>query len=350
MFHFYPPISELLNLPSVSTFPQIQLGFLGVDLFFILSGFIMMHVHGKDFETYNFTEHLRFLKLRLSRIYPLHLVCLSGFALLVWFVPGFKEQQGSANLSPTDLLRSVFLIQNWGFGRFSDWNPAAWSLSAEWLGYLTFPLVVLAMHRLVPRGLEMPLAYLLLAGLVAAALFRHAPNLDGVGKVGILRMSVGFLVGCLIHRTLQEKKLESAPGPWGFLISVAIIFICTSRLDWQWGVPFGFALLVTSLARPSKVAIAAFTHPISMWLGSISFSLYLSHQLLLQLFSWIWGGSASTFELHARLVLVGTLIGSTFAISTILWKLVEIPSRGYLRRFALPQSALHTAPAVSAAK
>jgi peptidoglycan/LPS O-acetylase OafA/YrhL len=334
-FHFFPPIASFLGLPTAMAFPQIRLGFLGVDLFFILSGFIMMHVHEKDFGTYSFNAHLHFLKLRLSRIYPLHIVCLAAFVLLVWGIPSYSEWRADKNYAVSDLLRSIFLVQNWGIGRFSDWNPAAWSLSAEWLAYLFFPLVVLSVRRFVPRGAEMALACAILIMLVAATIARNEPSLDGVGKSGVLRMAVGFVAGCLIYRAAQCETAGYKVRQVGFLTSMGILAICTARTEWQWGVPLGFALLVQSLAQPSKLANFIFANRLSIWLGNISFALYLSHQFLLELFGWICMRPATEFSTEVRYVSVGLLCALTFALPFILWRFVEIPSRAYLRRHFL---------------
>lgn len=92
------------NLGFNDSTPLISTGFLGVDLFFILSGAVMYHVHAKDFDQYRFSAHLQFLKLRLARIYPLHLFCLFLLATALAFLPNFTDTYRADSFSLKNFL------------------------------------------------------------------------------------------------------------------------------------------------------------------------------------------------------------------------------------------------------
>lgn len=129
------------------TAPFIQSGFLGVDLFFILSGTVMYHVHSTDFPHYRIRSHLAFLKLRFARVYPLHAFCLVAFAIRVCSLPEFTAPYRPGTFSLSNFTATLLLVNNWGFLPTTMWNGPAWSLSAEGLGYLAFPFITVAIGR-----------------------------------------------------------------------------------------------------------------------------------------------------------------------------------------------------------
>lgn len=131
--------------------PFVRQGDLGVDLFFLLSGFVLAH---------NYLDHLgpspsipdagRFLWARLSRIWPLYMVAiLLGGALLA-------IRQGAFGTTPKvpltlgKFLEQVVMIQQWRAYDvpYSSWTGPAWSISAEWLAYLCFPVLAILVWRL----------------------------------------------------------------------------------------------------------------------------------------------------------------------------------------------------------
>src|ERR1043165_7460847 len=121
--------------------PVIGLGYQGVDLFFILSGFVLTLVHTKDFDGgYALSKYIRFLMLRLVRIYPLHITVLIVFAVAVLVLPGFAQRyEHPDHFGISQFITTALLVQNWRMGNVSLWNGPSWSLSAEWLGYIFFP-------------------------------------------------------------------------------------------------------------------------------------------------------------------------------------------------------------------
>lgn len=110
---------------------------LGVDVFFILSGFILTHVYLQGDRAPNYG---RFLAARLARIYPAHLFILLAMLGLVLIAPVFGVGLEPGRFNPVDFAGTLLLVQAW-FPRESMalWNGPAWSLSAEWFAYLAFP-------------------------------------------------------------------------------------------------------------------------------------------------------------------------------------------------------------------
>jgi peptidoglycan/LPS O-acetylase OafA/YrhL len=298
-------------------------GFLGVDLFFILSGAVLYHVHASDFIQYSFKAHLQFLRLRLARVYPLHLFCLLTFAVIIFILPGLIHTYRPGGFSFFNFMSTLLMMNNWGFSTSSLWNVPSWSLSAEWLGYLAFPFIVLAIDKKVRDGWEMPLAITLLTFLVLATIMLGAKDMGGVGKLGILRMGCEFTAGCLFYKAAKNSL---APGTAITMVGLIITMGCAYGVDLHWGAVFGLGLLVYSLCKEGPVAQAIFGNPVALWLGNISFSLYLSHWPLIQIYQWVVPRSPLDDTLLAC-----ALIAVIIAVAALLYRFVEVPSRRYLR-------------------
>ena len=322
LFHLSESFKGLLGLHESA--PFVVTGFLGVDLFFILSGAVLYHVHAADFIQYSVKAHLKFLRLRLARVYPLHVFCLLAFAAVVCILPGFTATYHPGRFSLANFLSTLLMINNWGFSTGSLWNVPAWSLSAEWLGYLVFPFIVVAIGKYLRDGREVPIGLALLTFLVIAMVLLGAKDMGQSGKFGILRMACEFTTGCIVCKAAKD---DTAPRTFTLIFALAITLACAYSLDYHWGAVFGLGLLVLSLCKEGPVANFIFGNPMALWLGNISFSLYLSHWPLIQIYQWI----------RARVAVDGTvlaiaLVTTILVLANVLYRFVEVPSRQYLRK------------------
>ena len=303
--------------------PFIQSGFLGVDLFFILSGAVMYHVHAADFPQYRIKSHLAFLRLRFARVYPLHAFCLFAFALIIYLLPDFTAPYRPGTFSFSNFAATLLLVNNWGFMPTTLWNGPAWSLSAEWLGYLAFPFIVLGIKRFVPRGFELAYALALLFIFLIGMLAINAPDLGQMNKLGIIRMLFEFSAGCLFYKAAMGKVQSHK---WTLPLSLTVILGCTYRIEYHWGAVFGLGLLVMSLCRQSRFSDILFGNAVAIWLGNISFSLYLSHWPLIQIYQ--WASQRTNIDKH---FLAAMLVAAIIGVAPLLYHFVEVPSRRYLR-------------------
>ena len=128
----------------------LRVGRLGVDLFFALSGFILTHTYLTKLGpriTWPASRH--FWWLRLARIWPVHFVMLNiaGLAVIAQAKVTGADAGSRDWLNPIDYVKQLLLVHEWGPNPQRGWNYPAWSLSMEWLAYLLFPLLVLALFR-----------------------------------------------------------------------------------------------------------------------------------------------------------------------------------------------------------
>src|SRR5882724_2358869 len=195
LFHFREYVPSLAD-PSII----VGNGYLAVDLFFELSGFVIALNYGRFFRHLNMTEWFRFLGRRLARIYPLHLLMLFIF-LLNPFVIGFLASRSLLDrYDPGYFVLSVFLVQNWGFTNTLAWNVPAWSISTEWMAYLLFPAICWVTMRFArSRAHSFLLAAILMVVLAAGFAARGQTLGDNVSHTGLFRCVMEFWIGVCLY-------------------------------------------------------------------------------------------------------------------------------------------------------
>src|SRR6202161_3995096 len=123
--------------------PLVAKGYLGVELFFVLSGFILCPVYLDQVADGGF-RYGSFLWARLARIYPLHLATLAGIGAMALAALAAGRVIDPNILSWSSLPANLLLVQAWGYAPQAGWNHPSWSISAEWFAYLSFPVFAIA--------------------------------------------------------------------------------------------------------------------------------------------------------------------------------------------------------------
>ncbi len=275
LFYHIPQWNDLLDIGIIKN------SYLMVDLFFILSGFVIYTVYSPKIHSTN--DLYRFQFLRFGRLYPVHLVFLSAF-LLIEIAKYFAERKlGLSNVrassfsvnTPQALIEQLFLLQAVLSNNAATFNSPAWSISVEFYTYFLFGLLVLVFKD---RAVK------IFASLALISLFiltmNHTPESDN-----LLRCLAGFFIGCLTAQT--NRQSNSKPNRY-FSITVLLFII----LFLQVKSPQHLDILIYFLVPPLIFSIVRnrngflnkiLNARILVWLGAISYSLYMSHSLV------IWG-------------------------------------------------------------
>jgi peptidoglycan/LPS O-acetylase OafA/YrhL len=153
LFHFRPLLEQAAPDFRSALAPVLNCGAQGVDLFFILSGFVLTWTYlDKMGESWSTRATLHFLWLRLARVWPVYLVTLHLAALWIIFTLyiGHVPSKAVDQLNAVSYVRQLLLVQLWfqPFFDGSSWDGPAWSISAEWLAYLLFGVLVLVIFRI----------------------------------------------------------------------------------------------------------------------------------------------------------------------------------------------------------
>ena len=320
---------------------MLRHGYLAVDLFFVLSGFVMAMTYSVDFETkYNPVSHLRFLGKRLGRVYPLYIVATLLCAVLAY--SGYLSQ---TSVSSQSLLGNIFLVQAWGLTDSLD-GPA-WSISTEMAAYLLFPaFACLMLFR--SWGVACVMVFAVVCSLMFVASRSDASInqvVDGLtSRAGLLdvhdcrtvypmiRCLSGFLLGLFAWRSInipEVKRLFQRRSMQWMVVSLAFILLAIPRSDVI--EILLFVPLVMGLSVTSSSASRFFGFKLIYQLGVISYSLYLAHFPLQQVTEPLIAIAKNHFS-HGYSLVGVLLIGPTLAISVFLFHFVESPGRAWSRR------------------
>ncbi len=335
-----------------------------VDLFFVLSGFVIAHAYLDRLSTPGNVG--RFFVLRLGRLYPLHVFMLGLFLLFEigkTFVPGLVNAADPAftgTNQPSYLVSNALLLQAFWPQDTLSWNTPSWSISAECLAYALFAVAVLAQRKRI-------VLWLCLAAIAAPLLlWQTSPQgMISAAGTGFLRAIYGFSVGALLYR-LSFHPTRATPGSrlgstgW----TVIELLVTALAVMWAWkshttalsyGLPFVFALLVWVFAQERGAVSHLLRRRPFLLIGTLSYSIYMIHifiQLrLLNLTRLLDIVAGTTFvqqvghsdrygvgidlgNLFAGDLLVIIMVALTIATSYATYRLIERPGQQVFRRLA----------------
>lgn len=304
-------------------------GYLAVDLFFVLSGFVLWMTWGQRLATERWRAVAIFLQKRIARVWPLHAVILAGtvgFALVI----AATGRPVPAGYRWDELPLHVLLMQNWGFTPDLAWNDPSWSISTEFAAYIGFALLVPLLAR--PRQLPIILPIILLsASVIALDRFYawHGENELGadIAFFGLARCLAQFTCGvaaCMIWQSIDGQRLRWAAG----LAATVAAMLWLGGFRETLVLPIAFSAIVMIVAATSAMPGNPLSSRVAVWLGEISYSTYLAHFLLWTLFKLVLVRDAADVSLAlGALFLLATLVASV-ALHTY----VEVPARDRLGR------------------
>jgi peptidoglycan/LPS O-acetylase OafA/YrhL len=276
--HFSASMQTIASGKFPSLAPHASLA---VDVFFVLSGFIMGYTYLASFRSQDlWTAYRNFLGKRAARILPLNVAIT--IALVVVALAALKLFH--VNPVPTvrpdhvfeDVLTNAFLLPGIGIGHSFNWP--AWSISVEFAAYFAFPLLLaLVFHR-------KPAIFLLTCLIAAFGLFGAVgPDFNIVGMHNhpwpwrdLLRCVSEFVLGLAMFRLHASGRLTSifSRDSVALGVSAAILAIVLSNASEVFAMLLFPALILSLSLNRGRVA-ALLSTPIPYFLGEISYSLYL---------------------------------------------------------------------------
>ena len=314
-------------------------GYMAVDFFFVLSGFIMSYTYLASFERDGIDAYAPFLVKRVGRLFPLGIV----LTFVIVSLGGVASLFGARDLFLTDHVMNAGLLPSIAlnvlnlqvFSNAHNINPPSWSISVEMGAYLAFPLLVAI---LFDARRSLAVVYLLVA---TALLVREAIDEPRLGlelrdaAFDFVRCFAEFGFGMVTYRVYRASARARRIGEdrWTWLVAAVAAAALLSRLD----------LLIVATLPFVVLAGACNTGTPSRWLssripyfiGTISFSIYLIHEILrkpeLVLFRWLHPEPVSP-AVALLFALVGSLTVVPFA--ALAFYAVENPGRHAIRTIA----------------
>lgn len=252
-------------------------GYLAVDFFFVLSGFILTHSYLH--QTRHDNSIFGFIVNRVARLYPLHIFTTVTFALAIYFTQDSWPSYGKNHLFT--LFQQATLTQNIGFNPGGlTWNYPSWSISVEfWTGILFFILI-----KKTTKSSHLFFSSLLLLIIIynnTKHLDIHAQNYYAFINSGFIRCLASFLLGILIYRAHKEIHFLQSKL-WLTLLELTclslmflVIFFREDKLnEADFFSPYIFALSI--LIFSLEGGFLSFLLKPLKYLGKISYSIYLN--------------------------------------------------------------------------
>ncbi len=320
IYHFHYFFGPSIDIERWT--PFFSHGARAVDLFFILSGFILAQTT-PPFDSAK--AYARFLWRRLARIYPLHLCMLGAFVSVETIKLTLGGQAFTGAHSVAALLGNLFLVQSWGI--FSDltWNIPAWSISAEFAAYLAFPLLILLRQG---SRLQLLVSLLLLVLVLAGVTNADLPPLHAVPHALVL-VALGVALHPFVMRWRGNGRIADA-------VLVGALLLMGASLQWDWGSGFFVVFAAITVAAGARAdglgARLLGTKPLH-WLGLVSYSIYLVHYFALDLWtSFVAWRLPLADHPWLGLLCLATMLAATLRTAQLTYRLIELPARRGLTR------------------
>jgi peptidoglycan/LPS O-acetylase OafA/YrhL len=339
---FYHFSSEYLPQLDTKDFSHIiPKGYLAVDLFFLLSGFVLAHVYGTGLECGRPCRFLAFIRARLARVYPLHLFVLVLFVTLTLAVNGLHHpaRPGTAPIPLTGerslvaLAANLFMLQGVRAGELS-WNYPAWSISTEFMAYLAFPLLLPMVWR-AGRRLRLGLLALLIGALAGFSIATNGYFNQWDGAPAVLRCLCEFLIGCVAYVSFGRNGGGILTSDWIAFPTLGLLLLLLQLNGPDLATVLLFALLIgVAVANDGRFAQALNARPL-IRLGEISYSLYLVQDLVKYAATESLdaaGIQQRALSVPVSLGLAAAMILCCLALSSLTYRLVEEPARRCMKQ------------------
>lgn len=328
-------------------------GDFGVDIFFILSGFVISLSYADSFQSLDAKNFKRFIVFRVARLWPTHTITMLVMLMAYLVTTGYGKNQSTANsyaFEAQSIAASILMVHEWfaennfvaqlrpfsdllrSTGQIGSPNSVSWSISAEFLAYLCFPLIVVLTRRLGKWPLFIMMT--LVGGVLGGAGLIPRDNLARVlycFSLGVTLFHLRGSVSAYAHRFMPIPRQI-----WALTAGALVVGLFTGYRSANGGAPYLLALLATvvliaCICNSKDWLDRALAHKSVVYLGEISYAFYMIHWFVVKLCerafqSHIQDGSPWLYFIMACELCVSGLMAA------VLFKYIENPARQAIQR------------------
>jgi peptidoglycan/LPS O-acetylase OafA/YrhL len=311
-------------------------GFVGVDVFFVISGFLMTQIIvgglEKRAEGSGFSL-LGFYLARARRIVPALLALCATLLLVGWLILPSIDYRLLAKhvISSLKFISNIRFLREAGYfdaASHEKWLLHTWSLSVEWQFYLILPLMLMATWKLRP-GRHAATVFVSAAFIASLAFSVFLTSIEPAASFYLLptrawEMLAGGIIYLVSHRIVFPERGRKTAELLGFGLILSSVLMFSSKTAWpgSWAmVPVLGTVLVLCAARSMSVWTGS---RIAQWLGTRSYSLYLWH--------WPIVVALVYFDLQQNVSAIAAGLAVTLVLGHLSYVLVENPTRRHLEQ------------------
>lgn len=306
-------------------------GFIGVDVFFVISGYLIGGLVNGQMEQGTFS-YVRFYERRIRRIFPalaVMLIATTILAVIVFFPVRLADYAYSLVAAVLSYSNIYFWLNTSYFADAADSQVLlhTWSLAVEEQFYILLPPFLALVHRWMPRHIVTMVAAVALVSFAASVWGAHAAQ-SATFYLPLTRaweLLLGVLIAIYPIQILDRPVLRNAVAALGLAM---IVFAILTLSEFE---PFpglnaapvclGAAMVIAAGARGPTLAGALLSVGPATWIGKLSYSIYLWHWPVIVMWKRVELGEplSRTDEI--------AIVGLTLLLSYLTWKLVEQPAR-----------------------
>lgn len=325
--HFSYTAQFHAGVPIPSLVPH---GYMAVDFFFVLSGFIMCFVYLARFEARVPGAYRDFLARRVARLMPLNTAVTLAVTLIGLLYLTLVGRNPFFDLDRLwfDLPANLLLLPGFGIG--VTMNGPSWSVSVEIVAYLAFPiLAALVFHRLA--AVRLATLTLAILGLVLLSVLPQSNEEIQVGP-DLVRCLTEFVLGMFTFHLYRTGRLKFLAGDESVMLLLGAIAL-TLLLGIDLPASLLFPLLILACARNTDIAARLLGARLPHFLGVISYALYMTHNTLRDIYLNLARiAHPEPFELFPALAWALFASVAVIPVAWLAYRAVERPGRRLIRR------------------
>jgi peptidoglycan/LPS O-acetylase OafA/YrhL len=332
------------HLDHVNDVWAVPHGYLPVDLFFMLSGFVIGYVHRDDFHPESSTGYKTFLIKRFARLYPAYIVISALYVLKIAL--GLTGEETFARFDWLDWAGNLLLLTGWGLNIY-PLIGVSWASSAELGSYFVAPVLIKYTLEKDVRWWA-ACAVVSLGGIYLISISGQgvSGSLDVVARNSLLplcRAIIGFTLGLATLRYAAYLDRLSAMTQDVLVVAIlALMMVLAVFTAEDLPIYLLFVPFIAILSRDGRVAQALFGNRLVYHLGLISYSIYLLHPFFLT-----FAERASRHlgnNMTAYVLCTLACFAAIWLLSYLSYRFVEMPGRQFVIRLLSPKAAAATAP------